>query len=291
MPGQPGRLRRAALSLLPLAVAAPMLGVPTASAAEAPVASFDYTMPDRFGLDENGDGLTDYVAGTTDRPGPVEVNPGSWHVDLDACSSTDGATLRWRVVDQPDPAHPLTVTQDGEACDDFGLDVPVEGTYRVELTATEDGVSTITTVPVVVQDWLIVSLGDSYGSGEGAPDKEIPQDEYEEFLQAWRDFDTKIRRVATIEADLEPLRPADGAVAALRRRVRRALPARQGRLGTARVRPGARLHRRPHAHHHPGGGEARDHRGARDAPRRRASPSTPSRRAWSRPPRPPARSS
>ena len=206
MPGQPGRLRRAALSLLPLAVAAPMLGVPTASAAEAPVASFDYTMPDRFGLDDNGDGLTDYVAGTTDRPGPVEVNPGSWHVDLDACSSTDGATLRWRVVDQPDPANPLTVTQDGDECDDFDLDVPVEGTYRVELTATDDGVSTITTIPVVVQDWLIVSLGDSYGSGEGAPDKEIPQDEYEEFLQAWRDFDTTIRRVATIEADLEPLR-------------------------------------------------------------------------------------
>ena len=83
--------------------------------------------------------------------------------------------------------------------------MPVEGAYRVAL-ATKDGVSTTTTIPVVVQDWLIVSLGDSYGSGEGTPDVEIPQDEYEEFLAAWRDFDTKIRRVATIEADLAPLR-------------------------------------------------------------------------------------
>ena len=112
------------------------------------------------------------------------------------------------------PGAPAHRHAERRGCDDFDLDVPVEGTYRVELTATKDGVSTITTVPVVVQDWLIVSLGDSYGSGEGVPDKEIPQDEYEEFLQAWRDFDTKIRRVATIEADLEPLRPADGAVAA-----------------------------------------------------------------------------
>ena len=123
MPGQPGRLRRAALSLLPLAVAAPMLGVPTASAAEAPVASFDYTMPDRFGMDENGDGLTDYVSGTTDHPGPVQVNPGSWHVDLDACATTDGATLSWRVVDQPDPAQPIAVTRSGEECNDFDLEV------------------------------------------------------------------------------------------------------------------------------------------------------------------------
>jgi len=206
LPVRLGRLLRATVPLLALACVTPTLGVPAASAAEAPLASFDYTMPDRFGLDDNGDGLTDYVAGTTDHPGPVQVNPGSWHVDLDACATTDGATLSWRVVDQPDPAQPIAVTRSGEECNDFDLEVPAEGTYRVALTATKDGVSTTTTVPVVVQDWLIVSLGDSYGSGEGVPDKEIPQDEYEEFLQAWRDFDTKIRRVATIEADLEPLR-------------------------------------------------------------------------------------
>ena len=190
-----------------------MLGVPTASAADSPVASFDYTMPDRFGLDENDDGLTDYVAGTTDRPGPVEVDPGQLarrprrlrqhrrrHAPL-AC-------------DRPArPGDPLTVTQDGDGCDDFDLDVPVEGTYRVELTATEDGVSTITTLPVVVQDWLIVSLGDSYGSGEGVPDIEIPQDEYEEFLAAWRDFDTKLRRRRHDRGRPRAVPPAGGAVA------------------------------------------------------------------------------
>jgi PKD repeat protein len=206
LPARLGRLRRAVLPLLPLAVLSSALAVPAATAAEGPSASFDYTMPDRFGLDENADGLTDYVAGTTDHPGSVEVDPATWHVDLDACASTDGAALEWRVVDQPDEAAPLTVTKNGDGCDDFDLDVPDEGTYRVELTATKDGVSSRTTVPVVVQDWLIVSLGDSYGSGEGVPDIEIPQDEYTEFLAAWRDFDTKLRKVTTIEADLEPFR-------------------------------------------------------------------------------------
>ncbi len=43
--------------------------------------SFDWTMPDRFGLDEDGDGLTDYF--TT-----VEsVSPDGWRVDFDACGS------------------------------------------------------------------------------------------------------------------------------------------------------------------------------------------------------------
>ena len=207
MPDALGRLRRAAVPLISLAVAIPVLGIPTASsAADGPVASFGWSLPDRFGLDENGDGLTDYVDGTTDHPGPVQVNPSSWHVDLDGCGSTDGADLTWRVIDQRDAAHPLTVTRGGEGCDDFDLEVPEEGTYRVALTATKDGASTTTTLPVVVQDWLIVSLGDSYGSGEGVPDVEIPQDEYAEFLAAWRDFDTKVRRVTTIESDLAPLR-------------------------------------------------------------------------------------
>ena len=184
-----------------------MLGVPTTvAAAEGPTASFDYSMPDRFGLDENGDGMTDYVAGTTTHPGPVQVNPSSWHVDLDACASADDAVLTWTVIDQPDPAHPIRVTQDGDGCADYDLEVPAEGTYRVQLTAEQDGASTTSTVAVVVQDWLIVSLGDSYGSGEGVPDLPISPKEYEEFLQAWRDFDTKIRRVTTVEADLEPFR-------------------------------------------------------------------------------------
>ena len=264
-----GRLRRAAIPLLTLAIVTPLLGVPTAYAAEGPLASFGYTMPDRFGLDENGDGLTDYVAGTTDHPGPVQVNPSSWHVDLDACASTDGAALSWRVVDQPDPTHPLTVTRSGEECDDFDLEVPVEGTYRVALTATKDGVSTTTTVPVVVQDWLIVSLGDSDGSGEGTPDVEIPQDELRGVprgLARLRHQDPPGRHG---RGRPRAAAPAGGAVAALRRPVRRSLPARQGRLGSGRVRPGARLHRRSHPHDHRGGGQARDRGGARDAHRRR----------------------
>ena len=162
LPDALGRLRRAAVPLISLAVAIPVLGIPTASvAAEGPVASFDWSLPDRFGLNENGDGLTDYVDGTGSHPGPVQVNPNSWHVDLDGCGSTDGADLasaRHRPARRRAPAHR---TRAGGGCDDFDLEVPEEGTYRVALTATKDGASTTTTLPVVVQDWLIVSLGDS----------------------------------------------------------------------------------------------------------------------------------
>src|SRR5439155_7473002 len=48
------------------------------------------------------------------------------------------------------------------------------GTYRVKLTVRDaNGQSASITKKVVVKDWLIVSLGDSYASGEGNPD--VPQ--------------------------------------------------------------------------------------------------------------------
>src|SRR4051794_11456962 len=65
-----------------------------------PPLSFDYSMPDRFGGDSNGDGLMDYYtpsdfcmedngATCARRPAtnPNPISPSSWHVDLDACWS------------------------------------------------------------------------------------------------------------------------------------------------------------------------------------------------------------
>ena len=201
------RLRRSAALLLATALPVGLAVVPAAPAAANPVASFDYSMPDRFGLDEDDDGLVDYVAGTTDRGPRPPAAPASWHVDLDACAS--GATsYAWRVVDQPN-AGPQLAVSGGPGCDDYDLTVPKEGTYRVELTATYDGGTTSTTiVPVVVQDFLIVSLGDSYGSGEGVPDKKIDQTQYEEFDAAWADLEAKAAAVLKVEADTAPLKLA-----------------------------------------------------------------------------------
>ena len=50
------------------------------------------------------------------------------------------------------------------------------GSFSVSLTVVDAGVGQAnTTADVAVQDWLIVSLGDSYASGEGAPDVLIAQ--------------------------------------------------------------------------------------------------------------------
>ena len=201
--------RRVCLAVLIGAMIAP-LSVWKPATAAAPVASFDWTMPDRFGPDRNGDGIVDYVDGATDATTGYEATPDSWHVGLDACASTPGgtATYEWTVLDQPNPASPITV-QGGPGCGDFSMDVPEEGTYRVELVVTSNGErSTPVRRDVVVQDWLIVSMGDSYGSGEGAPDIPLDQTELAEAQAAWEAHDAAVERLTTLQASLVPVQDA-----------------------------------------------------------------------------------
>ena len=201
------RARRASLFavLVAFAMTVGTLFVLPGSASAAP--QFDYSMPDRYGLDRNGDGLLDYADGTSDVTTGYDITPGSWHVDLDACASgaSENAVYQWRILDQRDPADPLEVTG-GPGCDEFDLVVPAEGTYRVGLTVV-DGATTSPEVvkEVVVQDWLIVSLGDSYGSGEGAADVELDQSRYEQVTQAWNNWMTSLQELAEIEAEADRL--------------------------------------------------------------------------------------
>ena len=125
-----------------------------------PKTGFDWTMPDRFGMDGDGDGLIDYF---TDF---ASINPPSWQVDFDACDLL-----------QPDPqiiTYQWTVLGnviEESTCDGFSFDFPNEGSFMVTLTATNtEGESASFTHEVIVQDWLVVSWGDSYASGEGNPD-------------------------------------------------------------------------------------------------------------------------
>lgn len=146
-------------------------------------ATFDYTVPDRYGLDENTDGVIDaFVGGVRceDDDGPCAeqgptstraIEPPTWGANLNACGS-EGAhpgavTYTWSAVD--DPRITFSPTS-GTDCDGFVATFPAEGTYRLRLTATSATGTATTVGEVVIQDLLIVSLGDSYGSGEGNPD-------------------------------------------------------------------------------------------------------------------------
>ena len=176
-------MRRAGLwgrMLVVLAVVV-ALGAAAGPARTAATATFDYSMPDRFGDDSNGDGLVDYFTpttvcsgdtvaawGTHEPTSPHAMEPAQWRVDLDACDSTPSdATFSFRVLGGAGTVH------GGPGCDDFFARFPAEGTYQVELTVEGDGGESVVVQEIVVQDFLIVSLGDSYGSGEGVPDEQV----------------------------------------------------------------------------------------------------------------------
>ena len=129
---------------------------------ERPEASFTWTMPERFGMDRDGDGLVD------ERDDEAYVTPPVWTVQFDGCASTAGG-------DEPDGGLSYAWTLDGEP---FGPDdcrfshaFGEEGDHTVRLEVTGESGRTDTTSHVVeVDDLLIFSIGDSVASGEGNPD-------------------------------------------------------------------------------------------------------------------------
>jgi hypothetical protein len=159
-----------------------LLPLERAQASEPPasveVATFDYTMPSRFVDGNDADSFPDAFhprdvcsdpedANTCTTVGPVNgrpIVPTSWHVDLNACA-TEGVSYEWTVL-----GFPALAVTGGPGCDQFDLEVPAEGTYKVGLTVTKaDGSKAVGMQEVIVQDFLIISMGDSYGSGEGNP--------------------------------------------------------------------------------------------------------------------------
>jgi lysophospholipase L1-like esterase len=96
---------------------------------------------------------------------PGGAFPASFPVNFDACGlAPPGARFEWRVGD----GEPTTE----DRCDGFDYVFPAEGSYPVSLTVVHgDGTRLpAATQDVVVQDWMIVSIGDSIASGEGNPD-------------------------------------------------------------------------------------------------------------------------
>ena len=122
----------------------------------APVASFTWSRPDRY-RDHGEDGFRDPARTAEDISAPFTVR-------LSACgSSGDGNTItgyQWRSA--------AFAPVDTAECETT-LPVAAEGTYSVELTIVTGGGNAAVTHNVTVNDLLVISLGDSYASGEGNP--------------------------------------------------------------------------------------------------------------------------
>jgi lysophospholipase L1-like esterase len=123
-----------------------------------------WTMPRRFGV-QGKDGLTHY-------PTPDEITPASFPVELvvrpkGSRQCRDSDAIAWS------GPHAGRITRPG-GCR-FRAEFPVEGTFELKASLKgRDGFTAQGRVQVVVQDWLIFGLGDSNGSGEGAPDIPSP---------------------------------------------------------------------------------------------------------------------
>jgi PKD repeat protein len=136
-----------------------------------PNAKFDWSMPDRFGLDEDGDGVVD-IPNTF-----ANAQPSGFTVNLDANSSMPGGSpivSHYWIIQGNGLSSPITLN--GATPSASNLE---EGIYSVSLTVADaDGRTDSITKTVVVKDILIVALGDSYGSGEGNPDLPIQYDSF-----------------------------------------------------------------------------------------------------------------
>jgi len=142
-------------------------------------AGFEWSMSPRFGLDENGDGRPDipntfeYVHNLergSCSPGCAALAP-EFTVELDAARSVlDGGTIDLYIWDIRGDglSQPIELRSAGPQA---AVRLP-EGTFEVTLTISGEGVEESSSESILVDDILIVALGDSYASGEGNP--EIP---------------------------------------------------------------------------------------------------------------------
>jgi len=140
-----------------------------------PVARFDWSMPARS-RDDDLDGLLDMEShwdeglghGLASGSSGVDWRQNSWQVRFNACASeAPGAitSFRWEVAGRPAETRTTCAANDLPS-------FPQEGEFEVKLTITAaDGRTDSVSHQVHVQDRLIVTMGDSYASGEGNPDK------------------------------------------------------------------------------------------------------------------------
>lgn len=120
---------------------------------------FSWSAPERFGHRSGGSQVIDYPqAAAQVHHGPFEIVA---TLQPEAC--TTEVTLRWTIDATPKQAERVH----GRCADLLSFDD--EGIYEVTLDAELHGRHQVTTHTVVIQDFLIVSIGDSVAAGEGNP--------------------------------------------------------------------------------------------------------------------------
>src|SRR5437763_5606645 len=121
--------------------------------------SFDWSMQDRFGA-TNADGIIDESPALNSS----YINPTSWNLTFDACSSGGPGTYTWKFTKSP------TVLNANGGCN-ITQALPSLGTWSV--TVKQMSGSTVIasfTQSITPVDKFVVSVGDSVASGEGSPD-------------------------------------------------------------------------------------------------------------------------
>ncbi len=160
-------VRRLACCILSLGGALLCLIGPV-GAATGPTASFDWSVEERFGAPGKNGLVNFHYSNGTAKYDHDYVHPERWTLTLDACGSrpAQGAAIvsfTWEIAGVAGPPSPTC-----KATHDF----PELDTYPVRLTVTQnDGQSDSVTKDVAVKDFLVVSIGDSFGSGQGNPDQ------------------------------------------------------------------------------------------------------------------------
>jgi hypothetical protein len=149
---------------------------------------FEWNAQRRFGA-RRADGMVDFHWDeATHTYASDYVRPNSFAVQFDGCATAadeaaagnqaNDNTYTWTLsgaTSAPPPNH---------TCQ-FTATYPAQGAYTVSLAVAHAGASVSYTRQVVVKDWLIVSIGDSYASGESNPD--IPLDFMHNIPARWED--------------------------------------------------------------------------------------------------------
>lgn len=139
---------------------------------------FTWKVPDRFGIVKR-DGLVDYHWNAqTARYDDTWINVTRFPVAFDACKTAGSGAITWEFRDASSSA---VIGRETGRCSLTYQFRENHKTYTVTLTANG---RTYDPVPIQIRDLLIVNLGDSFSSGEGAPD--IPRGD--EDFATWVDM-------------------------------------------------------------------------------------------------------
>lgn len=165
-------VRLAGLIVLAICVMLPAGGALAHAAGPSEHPSLDWSMPDRYG-DANQDGFGDQVYPPD---GKAQIDPGRWRVDLTVSGADCGGSAQrtwWIEGTQVVPSDPHLLAGSAGGCS-LSYGFPAEGVYEVAFEERDQQGNLLGLVKraITVQDFLIVSIGDSVASGEGNP--EVP---------------------------------------------------------------------------------------------------------------------